>query len=281
MKIERIYLMSCPDKSGIVATITQMLFQNSANILSLEQHIEDDNSFFMRIHTEFEDSHLSAINHYLDGFRSQYQAQLLEKDPQIPMRLAILVSKESACLYELLLKQQSGELPANVVSIISNHRDLEGVAEHFNIPYVYLPIDGDKQSQEKKVIERLKKDEVDCVALARYMQILSPDFVTAFENRTINIHHGFLPAFKGARPYHQAFERGVKIVGATAHYVSEVLDDGPIIAQDVIRVSHSNKTREMIEMGRDVERRVLSKAVKAHLEHRILRWKRRTIVFEA
>jgi formyltetrahydrofolate deformylase len=197
-------------------------------------------------------------------------------------RIAILVSKTTHCLYDLISRQNEGDLICDVPLIISNHPDLEFIAEKFRIPYYYLPIDKtDKSSQETRIRELLKKHDIDLVVLARYMQILSPEFTHEWVGRVINIHHAFLPAFQGANPYMRAYERGVKMIGATAHYASEDLDQGPIIEQDVVRVNHELTPDGLKQVGKDVERQVLSRAVQAHLEHRVIIFQNRTIVFSA
>jgi formyltetrahydrofolate deformylase len=272
--------MSCSDRAGVIATVTGSLFQRGANILSLEQHVEEDGQFFMRIRFVIADGDLEQANLALQNLKEKFSAVILTYNLEKPVRTAILVSKESACLYELMQKNKAGELRAEIAFVISNHRDLEKVAEHFSVPFIHMPIvGGDKSKQEENIIKLLKSEDIELVVLARYMQVLTQNLVSQFKNQIINIHHGFLPAFKGARPYAQAKERGVKLIGATAHYVTEELDDGPIIEQDVIRVSHQQEVEDLKNIGRDIERRVLATAVLAHLDHRIMNYKKRTIVF--
>jgi formyltetrahydrofolate deformylase len=197
------------------------------------------------------------------------------------IRTAIFVSKYNHCLYDLVLRNKEGELSTDICMIIGNHRDAESIAEYFSIPFYYFPIDKErKQAVEEEELRLLKENAVDLVILARYMQILSGDFVDAYKDRIINIHHSFLPAFAGARPYHQAHMRGVKIIGASSHYVTENLDEGPIIEQDVVRISHRDTVKDLVRKGRNLEKLVLSKAVKLHLEHRILVFRNKTVVFE-
>ncbi len=196
-----------------------------------------------------------------------------------PLRVAILASRQPHCLTDLLGRWQMGEMPGNLTSVISNHPDHAALVAHHQIPFHHLPITGERDIQEQAVLEVLDGDQVDLVVLARYMQILSPVVVDRFRDRIINIHHSFLPAFVGGRPYHQAYERGVKVIGATAHYVTGDLDQGPIIDQDVVRVSHRDEIGDLVQKGRDVEKIVLARAVRAHLEHRILVYRNRTVVF--
>ena len=274
--------MTCPDRTGIVARTTMLLYRLNANVLSLEQHVEGTGQFFMRILAD-----TSAISISEDEFRlktaelaTELNARISLRDPRPVSRVAILVSREDGCLWELLLKHRSGDLDGEARMIVSNHDTLRPVAEGFALPFHHVPVTAEtRESQERSVRDLLRAEAIDLVVLARYMQILSAAFVAEYAGRIINIHHGFLPAFKGSRPYHRAWERGVKIIGATAHYVTESLDEGPIIDQDVISVSHQHSVDEMIERGRDLERRVLLNAVQAHLQHRIIIHNNRTIVF--
>ena len=274
--------MTCPDRTGIVARTTMLLYRLNANVLSLEQHVEGTGQFFMRILAD-----TSAISISEDEFRlktaelaTELNARISLREPRQASRIAILVSREDGCLWELLLKHRSGDLDGEARMIVSNHDSLRPVAEAFALPFHHVPVTAEtRESQERSVLDLLRADRTDLVVLARYMQILSAAFVAEYAGRIINIHHGFLPAFKGSRPYHRAWERGVKIIGATAHYVTESLDEGPIIDQDVISVSHQHSVDEMIERGRDLERRVLLNAVQAHLQHRIIIHNNRTIVF--
>jgi len=273
--------LSCADRPGIVSRITGIISNVGGNILSLEQHVESDkNLYFMRVVVD-DDSFNHSRHQYISTLEAEgekLEAQLSIIDDSIPMNVAIFVTKEAAPLYDLLIKHQAGELHCHIPLIISNHADLESIASQFNIPFSHFNIQpNNKVDQEKEIQRILDSNNIDLLVLARYMQILSPEFVK--NNISINIHHGFLPAFKGNRPYHQAWKRGVKIIGATAHYVTEELDEGPIIAQDVVSVTHHHSVKDMIQAGRDIERRVLTSAVKAHLEHRIILHNQRTIIF--
>ncbi len=274
----------CPDQKGIVAGVTQFIYQNKGNILALDQHTNhDEQHFFMCVEWDLEGFLLSK-----DEIGSRFAALLGEpfkmkwdlKFSEDTPRMAIFVSKSSHCLYDLLARYQAGELKLAIPLIISNHRDLEPVAAQFKIPFHHLPVTKEnKEQQEKKELELLAHHRIDFIVLARYMQILSPAFSSAYPNRIINIHHSFLPAFAGARPYHAAHSRGVKIIGATSHYVTSDLDEGPIIDQDVIRISHHDTVESLMQKGRDIEKIVLSRAVKAHIERKTMVYKNKTIVF--
>jgi formyltetrahydrofolate deformylase len=277
--------INCPDQRGIIAQFTGILYDHGANILDLEQHVEPDvKRFFMRIHTDLKNMEISqdALHEILMAQVKKMNAKIQFYYPEYLQKVAIFVTKEAAPLYDLLIKHQSGELACEIPCIISNHQDLEKTARQFKIPFYYLPISSEtKDNQEKLVRDLIEKENIDLLVLARYMQILSSEFVADYYGRIINIHHGFLPAFKGKSPYRQAWERGVKMIGATAHYVTADLDEGPIIEQDVESISHQYSVQEMIQAGRDIERRVLTSAVKAHLQHRIILDDQRTIIFHA
>jgi len=273
--------LSCADRPGIVSRITGIISNVDGNIISLEQHVESDkNLYFMRVVID-DDSFSHSRNQCIANLESEgkkLDAQLSIIDNSIRMNVAIFVTKEAAPLYDLLIKHQAGELHCHIPLIISNHVDLESIATQFNIPFFHFDIQPNNKHEQEKDIQRIiDSHNIDLLVLARYMQILSPEFVN--NNTSINIHHGFLPAFKGNRPYHQAWKRGVKIIGASAHYVTKDLDEGPIIAQDVVSVTHHHSVKDMIQAGRDIERRVLTSAVKAHLEHRIILHNQRTIIF--
>ena len=277
-----IVLMSCNDKPGIVSILSNIVFQNKGNILDLQQHVEvEENRYFMRL--SIDNSTLSKENK--NNIKEQIYNAFVDFDSKIsffdeskPISIGVFVTKESLPLYDILIKHSSGELNCNIPIIISNHKDLQYIADNFNIPFAYLPIKKDlKSEQEKKIFKILYEKKVNLIVLARYMQILSPKFVNNFT--AINIHHSFLPAFKGKNPYKQAWDRGVKIIGATAHYVTEELDEGPIISQDVVPVNHNFSVKKLIEIGQNIERRVLTSALKSHLEHKIIKYKGRTIVF--
>lgn len=279
-----ILLIHCPDKQGILATVTEFLNKNNGNIISLGQHVDRaDGIFFMRVEWE------------LDGFAipsskiGEYFETLIANPLQMNWRLyftndvprmALFVSKMSHCMFDILARYTAGEWNVEIPLIISNHEFLKPVAERFGIDFHYFPVHAEnKQEQEKAEIELLRDHKINFVVLGRYMQVLSRDFVSQFPNRIINIHHSFLPAFAGAKPYHAAHERGVKIIGATSHYVTSELDAGPIIEQDVTRCSHIDTVEDLVRKGRDLEKIVLSQAVYKHIERKILVYNNRTVVF--
>lgn len=280
--IKAIFLIQTNDRKGLLASVVDFFYSRGYNILKCQQHTDSfEKRFFMRIELDASDMKTSR-KELEDEFAVLASSLSLEWSchwSDYKTRMAILVSKTSHCLYDLLSRQHEGELNAEIPLIISNHPDLERVAEQFRIPYYCLPVGDDKKAQEEKARELLRKFHIDLVVLARYMQILSSDFTDEWKNRIINIHHAFLPAFQGANPYKRAYERGVKMIGATAHYASEDLDQGPIIEQNVVRVSHELTPEGLREVGKDCEKQVLSTAVKAHLEHRIIVYQNRTIVF--
>jgi formyltetrahydrofolate deformylase len=279
-----ILLIHCPDNKGIVATVSEFIYRNNGNITALAQHVDQDQQvFFMRIEWELDGFIIpdDKIGEYFDTLiAKKYDMQWqLHFSSEVP-RLAIFVSRQPHCLYDLLARWKSGELEVAIPLIISNHEDLRPVAEQFGVDFHHFPICGDtKGEQEEAQLELLARHRVEFIVLARYMQILSPAFISRYKNRIINIHHSFLPAFPGARPYHSAYERGVKIIGATSHYVTEELDAGPIIAQNVIRVSHADAVADLMRKGRDLEKVVLSQAVWHHLQRQILVYRNRTVVF--
>lgn len=277
-------LIACPDRPGIVSAVTAFLFHHGANITALDQHTTDPvgGRFFMRL--EFQTPHLDVSNAQLetafaDAVAAPFAMEWRISYAAAPKRVAILVSRHDHALLELLWRWSRGQLPCKIEMVIGNHPDLKSACESFAIPFHHVPMPADRKPEAERAMLALLGDRVDTVVLARYMQILSADFVNRFPNRIINIHHSFLPAFAGADPYQQAADRGVKLIGATAHYVTAKLDEGPIIEQDVTRVSHRFQTRELRELGRDVERTVLARAVKWHLEDRIIVYGHRTIVF--
>jgi formyltetrahydrofolate deformylase len=279
-----ILLISCPDRKGILSEITRFIAENNGNIVNADQHIDFQKSiFFMRIEWELEGFKIpkleieSAFRPIAEKFQMNYQLHFSSEVKNV----AIFVSKYDHCLYDLLYRFKSGELKGNLKLVVSNHEDLKHVVEMFQIPFHYFPKNRENKLEvEEREIELLKKEKIDLIVLARYMQILSNRFVNEFRNRIINIHHSFLPAFVGAKPYHRAYERGVKIIGATSHYVTEELDQGPIIEQDVVRVSHRDTVSDMIRKGRDLEKIVLSRAVRWHLEDKILVYDNKTVIFE-
>lgn len=276
-----IILYNCQDIQGIVAKITNLLFQQKINIISMEEHVEN-NIFFMRIVVQSSNNifNNNLLLEQLSDFESFFNGRLSIHKLSKKDNCAIFVTKERLPLYDLLIKHQTKDLNCNVKMVVSNHENLKNVADQFNIPFFHFPLNAQNKAElEPKIIQFMDDNEIELIVLARYMQILSPQFIQKFEEKIINIHHGFLPAFKGGRPYRQAWERGVKIIGATAHYVTNDLDEGPIISQDVISINHTFSEKEMIRAGKDIERRVLTNAVQAHLDKRIILHDGRTIVF--
>ncbi len=276
-------LLCCPDRKGLVAAMAQLLSDHGANILEAQQHLDEhDGVFSQRI--QFDPGELDIARDQLEALLAiecgRYQMRWRIAWSDRPKRVAIFVSKFEHCLYDLLIRHRLGELRCEIALIVSNHPDLGGIAKQFGVAYHVFPIDKqNKAEQERREIELLERESIDLVVLARYMQVLSDSFIARYPERIINIHHSTLPAFSGARPYHQAFERGVKRIGATAHYATAELDEGPIIEQDVVAVSHRDTIDDLVRKGRDVERMVLARAVRAHLEDRILALGRRTGVF--
>lgn len=277
-------LISSPDRRGLVAAITDFIFRRNGNILHLDQHVDTEhNIFFMRVQWDLTNFEISKekIAPAFAPLAEQYQMNWRVHFSDERQRMAIFVSKEDHCLYDMLSRWQSGEWRVDIPLIISNHPTLEHVAQKFDIPFHLFNIAKDnKADQERAQLDLLKTHQIDLVVLARYMQIISADFIAQYPNRIINIHHSFLPAFPGAKPYHQAYERGVKIIGATSHYVTADLDAGPIIEQDVTRVDHRDSVSEMIRKGKDLEKTVLSRAIWAHLGHRVLVYHNKTVVFK-
>ncbi|MBE9015611.1 formyltetrahydrofolate deformylase [Chroococcidiopsis sp. CCALA 051] len=276
-------LISCPDRQGLVAKIANFIYANGGNIIHADQHTDFAAGLFLtRIEWQLEGFHLPreliapAFGAIAQPLEAQWQLHFSDTIP----RLAIWVSRQEHCLFDLILRQQAKEYAAEIPLIISNHADLEWVAKQFGIDYYYIPVNKDnKAAQEEKQLELLHQYDIDLIVLAKYMQILSPEFITRFP-QAINIHHSFLPAFVGANPYQKAYERGVKIIGATAHYVTSELDAGPIIEQDVVRISHRDEVSDLIRKGKDLERVVLARAVRSHLQHRVLIYGNKTVVFE-
>ncbi|HEY5331056.1 MAG TPA: formyltetrahydrofolate deformylase [Acidobacteriaceae bacterium] len=279
-----ILLIDCPDRKGIVVSIVNFLVQNyDVNILNADQHQDVElGFFFMRVEFSTEAGGFDEA-----GFRAAFEPLAREfrmnwriEFADVSRNVAIFVSQYLHCLSDLLHRHQTGEFRCNVALIASNHQNARPLAEFYNIPFHYFPVTGaDKSSVEAAQLDLLREHAVDLVVLARYMQILSPAFVDAYPRRIINVHHSFLPAFTGARPYHAAFARGVKLIGATSHYVTEVLDEGPIIEQEVVRVTQNDQLPSLIQKGRDLERMVLSRAVQWHLGHRILSYANKTVIF--
>jgi formyltetrahydrofolate deformylase len=279
-----IILITCPDQYGIVAKISNWLFNQHINIIRMEEHVENFPAiFFMRVVTQSNENIISNENfkNEINKFETEFKGKISIHYSKIQDNCAIFVTKEDLPLYDLLIKNQKNNINCNIKMVVSNHKNLSNVANQFDIPFYHFPVNTkNKLDLEPKIIELMKLKNIDLIILARYMQILSPQFIELFEQRIINIHHGFLPAFKGGRPYHQAWERGVKIIGATAHYVTNNLDEGPIITQDVIPINHTFSTKEMIHTGKDIERRVLTNAVQAHVDKRVIVHEGRTIVFQ-
>jgi len=279
-----ILLIHCPDKQGILATVTEFLNQNKGNIIYLDQHVDrQEKIFYMRVEWELDGFAIPSnkIGEYFDTLiGSPLEMTWRLNFSNVVPRMALFVSKMPHCLFDILARYTAGEWDVEIPVIVSNHETLRPVAERFGIDFHYFPITkNNKKEQEAAELELLKKNEIDFVVLARYMQILSKDFVDHFPNKIINIHHSFLPAFAGAKPYHAAHERGVKIIGATSHYVTSDLDAGPIIEQDVTRCSHVDTIQNLVRKGRDLEKIVLSQAVYKHLQRKILVFKNRTVVF--
>lgn len=282
-KQQIILLVSCPDRPGIVAAISRFIFEHNGNILESDQHStsKQEYQFFMRI-SFVEDGFSLTAEQLVKAFQpiaERFQMQWSVSYTCQRKRVGILVSKLDHCLTDLLWRWKSGELSMHIPFIISNHPDLEGLASMYNVPYYHLPVRKEQRREDQLRMLELINGQVDFLILARYMQILEPFFVQAYPQRIINIHHSFLPAFVGANPYQRAFERGVKLIGATAHYVTESLDEGPIIAQDVIHCNHRDTSEDLARKGRDVERRVLAEAVRLHTEDRVLIYENKTIVF--
>ena len=279
-----VLILKCPDTKGVVAAVSGYLAANDASIAE-SSHFNDEigDLFYMR--TEFRDDgpsmpSLEALGAGFEPIATRFGMTWEFHDLTVKPRILIAVSKFGHCLYDLLHRWRSGLLPVEIVGVVSNHDDMRSFVEWSGIPYHHLPVDkADKAAQEQRILDIVEREQVDLVVLARYMQILSPELCRALSGRCINIHHSFLPSFKGARPYHQAHARGVKIIGATAHYVTGDLDEGPIIEQGVERVSHANTPEQLVEIGRDIECAVLARAVNWHIAHRVLVNGPKTVVF--
>ena len=276
-----VLLIDCPDRKGLVASVSGLLYAHGANIIHADQHQDDEAGlFFMRVEWSLDgfevDSFRAEFEPIAAGFGMRWRLEMSDRVP----RVAIFASHELHCLVDLLYRHQTGEIHCDIPLIIGNHRDAESLAGYYKIPFHYSPTTKESQEVERKQLALLRDAGVQLIVLARYMQILSPEFTNTYPGAIINVHHSFLPAFIGAKPYHQAFERGVKLIGSTSHYVTAGLDDGPIIEQDVMRVSHRDQVKDLVEKGRDLERVVLSRAVRWHLEHRILRYANKTVVFD-
>jgi len=280
-----ILLIHCPDQQGIIARVTNFIANSNGNTVYLEQHVDaDEGAFFMRLECVFP---LETMT--LPTFKKRFTKEIVSEfkmewqifDPSIKPRMAIFVSKYSHCLYDILGRYAAGELDIDIPIIISNHKNMAEVAANFQIPYAYIPVNKEnKVESETKQLELLKENNIDFIVLARYMQILSANFVDHYPHKIINIHHSFLPAFPGAKPYHSAHNRGVKIIGATSHYVTSDLDEGPIIEQEVVKVKHTHSINDFIAKGRDIEKIVLSRGIKHHIERKVLVYNNKTVIFD-
>ncbi|WOD42691.1 formyltetrahydrofolate deformylase [Hwangdonia lutea] len=279
-----IILINCNDQPNIIATVTSFVANNGGNIVYIDQHVDRvQDTFFMRLEGEFESTDFS-----IENFKTQFEANLVEKfnmkwriyESDAQLKMAVFVSKYDHCLYDLLGRYNSGELGLEIPFIVSNHSDLKPIADNFKIPFYHIPVTKvNKVEAEEKQLELLEKYDIDFIVLARYMQIVSGKLIDKYPSKIINIHHSFLPAFVGAKPYHSAYKRGVKIIGATSHYVTEELDAGPIIEQDVAHVSHDHSVQDLIAKGRDLEKIVLSTAVKLHAKRKVMVYNNKTIIF--
>ena len=277
-------LLHCPDKPGILAEVTDFITVNKGNIIYLDQYVDHvENIFFMRIEWELKDFLVpqeKIEDYFATLYAQKYEMNFRLYFSDTKPRMAIFVSKMSHCLFDLLARYTAGEWNVEIPLIISNHPDLQHVAERFGIPFHLFPITKETmEEQEKKEMELLAKHKITFIVLARYMQVVSEQMINAYPNRIINIHHSFLPAFVGAKPYHAAFERGVKIIGATSHYVTTELDAGPIIEQDVVRITHKDTVQDLVNKGKDLEKIVLSRAVQKHIERKVLAYKNKTVIF--
>ena len=277
-------LLHCPDKPGILAEVTDFITVNKGNIIYLDQYVDHvENIFFMRIEWELKDFLVpqeKIEDYFATLYAQKYEMNFRLYFSDTKPRMAIFVSKMSHCLFDLLARYTAGEWNVEIPLIISNHPDLQHVAERFGIPFHLFPITKEtKEEQEKKEMELLAKHKITFIVLARYMQVISEQMINAYPNRIINIHHSFLPAFVGAKPYHAAFERGVKIIGATSHYVTTELDAGPIIEQDVVRITHKDTVQDLVNKGKDLEKIVLSRAVQKNIERKVLAYKNKTVIF--
>ncbi|MEC8602030.1 MAG: formyltetrahydrofolate deformylase [Bacteroidota bacterium] len=276
--------IQCPDQKGIIADVTKFIYSNKGNILYIDQYVDRENkAFFMRLESEFAsktNGFKTIHSSFEKGPAKKYNMNwsLFQKEQK--RRMALFVSKYDHCLYDLLGRYRSGELDVEIPFIYSNHPDLEHIADSFRIQFYHFPVSkSNKIEAEEFQLNLLKKYNISFIVLARYMQIISPKIIDKFTNKIINIHHSFLPAFPGAKPYHSAFERGVKIIGATSHYITNELDGGPIIEQDVTHVSHTNSINQLVIKGRDLEKIVLARAVKNHISHKVMVFKNKTIIF--
>ncbi len=284
MKRTAILLIDCPDAKGIVATVSEFLWRRNANILHADQHQDAESGLFlMRVEWDLADFDLGRdeltreFQPIAERFQMRWRLELSER----PLKVALFASRHNHCLVDLLYRHQSGELACEIPLVVSNHPDVKHWTDFYKVPFHHFTVNKDtKAAVEPEQLKLLQEHDIDLIVLARYMQILTDDFVSHYPHQIINIHHSFLPAFSGARPYHRAFQRGVKLIGATSHYVTADLDEGPIIEQDVARVSHRDGLDELLQKGRDLEKAVLSRAVRWHLDHRILLYEQKTVVFD-
>lgn len=279
-----ILLLHCPDKPGLISELTNFITVNNGNIIYLDQYVDHtEEQFFMRMEWELDKFLIpqEKISEYFNTlYAAKHQMQFTIFFREQKPRMALFVSKMSHCFYDIMARYIAGEWDVEIPLIVSNHEDLRPAAERFGIPYHVFPITKDNKAElEPKEMDLLKQNNIDFIVLARYMQIISEDMINAYPQRIINIHHSFLPAFIGAKPYHQAYTRGVKLIGATSHYVTTELDAGPIIEQDVVRISHKDTIQDLINKGKDLEKIVLSHAVQKHIEHKILAFKNKTVIF--
>lgn len=285
MRTSAVLLISCPDRKGLVATVSDFIFTHGGNILHTDEHTDAESAWFL-MRVEFDpstfDLPLSDVGKHFGPIAQKFDMEWRLAQPGERKKMVVMVSKYDHCLVDLLYRHRIGELNCDIPLVISNHADNRPIADFYQIPFVVVPVTKDnKRAAEQKQITLIREYKADFIVLARYMQVLSNEFVATFPHRVINIHHSFLPAFVGAKPYHQAFQRGVKLIGATSHYVTEVLDDGPIIEQDVVRISHRDSVEDLIQKGRDLEKVVLSHAVRWHIDDRVLLYgDRKTVVFD-
>jgi formyltetrahydrofolate deformylase len=284
MRNTAVLLIACPDRKGLVAAIANFLYQHNANIVHADQHQDGAAGLFlMRVEWDLEgfDLGLHRFGEAFSEVAARYEMRWHLALSSVKPRMAIFVSKHDHCLADLLYRRQVGELYCEVPLIVSNHPDTHWLAEAYKVPFQHIPVTKDNKTEAEAAQQALlKAHHVDFLVLARYMQVLSPEFIRGWSHRVINIHHSFLPAFHGAKPYHRAFERGVKLIGATSHYVTELLDDGPIIEQDVARITHRDDMEDLVQKGADLEKVVLSRAVRWHIDNRILVYGNKTVVFD-
>lgn len=276
-----ILTLSCPDRTGIVYRVSGLLFEAGCNILDAQQFGDEESGrFFLRVHFDLGPLDMDGVRERFAPLAAEFGMEWQLHDARRRARLLVLVSKQGHCLNDLLFRAHSRQLNVDIAAVVSNHADFQALSESYGVPFHHLPVSADnREAQEQQIIDLVDREQIDLVVLARYMQILSPRLCQALAGRAINIHHSFLPSFKGAQPYHQAHARGVKIIGATAHYVTDDLDEGPIIEQDVARVDHAMTPRDLVRLGSDTESLVLARAVRRHVEHRILLNGHRTVVF--